>query len=82
MFDIESDCLQSRNGNYVLLDDSAIKATVFQNPYEVWQIIINGDGVGKLVVDEFFMDPHAAIKRVNEIFSGADCVFKTLRDRY
>lgn len=74
---------QNKNGNYVLLDDgSSVVATVFQNNYEAWQIIINTEDRGRLVADEYFMNPEAAIERANEILAGADCVFKLLRNRY
>lgn len=71
----DSNWIKNDNGNFVLLDAGYLRATVFKNTYGVWQIIVNRDDDGKLVADEYFTEPDAAINRADAILAGASCEY-------
>lgn len=70
--------VQNGKGNYVQADAGWVKATVFQNKWGSWQIIINGFD-GGLVKNEGFVDPDDAIDRAEDILDGARCCFAPLK---
>lgn len=71
------DWKETDKGNYVCVDADEVAATVFHNGYK-WQIIINRDGVGYAVADEYFDDHPEAIIRAEEVLDGADCILTRL----
>jgi glucan-binding YG repeat protein len=80
MFDMneesfEYDWTENENGNWVLHDFGEVSATVFQNAFEIWQIIVNDDERGRLVANENFDNSEQAIKRANAILSGSPCKY-------
>ena len=50
----EREWILSAKGNHCCKVDDNLVATVFENDYGSWQIIINGDPYGRLVKDEYF----------------------------
>lgn len=71
---IEVDWVYSSNGNYVCIYDEEIVATVYQSKFsEIWQIVMNKDGKGHFVKDEFFEKPSEAKVRTEAILSGTKC---------
>lgn len=66
---------ENSKGNFVMLDDDSLRATVFKNTYGVWKIIVNSDDSGKLVADEYFVDAEDAIERADAILDGAPCEY-------
>jgi len=77
----ENEWAENSNGNYVRRDSSGdVVATVFcKNVCDPWKIIINGDDVGHIVVDETFNMHPEAISRANDILDGADCILAVLK---
>jgi hypothetical protein len=65
--------ITSHKGNHVCIVNDEIAATVYRNKYEIWQIVINRDGRGFFVVDEYFEDFTAAMMRAEHILQGATC---------
>jgi len=71
---------ETANGNFVGIYDDEFVATVFSKAGGgVWQIIINGDGVGRIVAEEAFADPDDAMERAEEVLAGADCTLVVLK---
>lgn len=66
---------ENAKGNYVCIEEKQIVATVFKNPYGVWQIVLKGEIWGRLVTDEIFTDPGDAIDRAMDVLDGADYQF-------
>lgn len=52
-----------------------VVATVFRNSHGAWQIIINFEGVGRLVANEYFPETATAQNRAEAILNGANCRF-------
>ena len=69
---------ESASGNHVCIHSGDLVATVFNNNY-AWQIIINGDDVGRIVADEAFKEHPEAISRTEEILNGTDCTLAPLK---
>jgi len=69
-----SEWKESSAGNHVLIEDEELIATVYKSKHSpTWQIVINHDGSGYFVVDEFYQDSEKAIERTEAIFDGAAC---------
>jgi hypothetical protein len=69
---------KSAKGNFVGFSPSGdLVATVFSKGYG-WQIIINRDGVGHIVVGESYDDPDDATERAESILSGATCTLSVM----
>ena len=65
---------ESFAGNHVLIEGEELIATVYKSKQSpTWQIVINHDGSGYFVVDEFYQDSEKAIERTEAIFDGAAC---------
>lgn len=80
MFDMDEesadhDWTENENGNWVLQEFGDVSATVFQNKFETWQIIINGGERGRLVANEDFCTSEQAISRANAILAGSPCKY-------
>jgi hypothetical protein len=73
MFTTSNDWKESQNGNYYCGD-----ATVFHNGYK-WQIVLNRNGVGYIVGEEYFDDPEDGMERADEILDGADCILSPMK---
>jgi hypothetical protein len=79
--DIECEWKTNAKGNYTGRSlEGAHVVTVFSNGYG-WQIIINRDGVGHIVVGEIFDDPIDAQERAEWILSGAACTLSVMGSR-
>lgn len=77
------DWIESHNGNYVLCDSSGVLATVFRKHYleeSPWKIILNKDGRGFILAEEYFFDDAEARERAEAIVDGfaTDAVLKQL----
>ena len=76
----EYEWIVTANGNYVCIHEDDLIATVFSKGHE-WQIIINSDGVGRIVADEAFNDPNDATERAEDILNGADCTLVKMKTK-
>ena len=66
--------IESAAGNHVCIDGDDIVCTVYKNSYsDIWQIVVNDDGEGYFVQDEFFFNHCDAIERAEEILNGSKC---------
>ncbi len=75
--DIECEWKETAKGNHVCIHSDELVATVFRKDYG-WQIIINRDGAGHIVVGEIFDDPDDAQERTEWILCGADCTLSAM----
>lgn len=67
---------ESAKGNWCRKDAAdEVIATVFRNGHDVWQIIMNREGSGRLVANEYFPESVAAMDRAEAILHGAACRF-------
>ena len=71
----DSNWIENSKGNFVMLDDDCLRATVFRNSHDAWQIIVNGEDSGRLVADEYFVDAEDATERADAILDGAPCEY-------
>ena len=66
--------IESAAGNHVCIDGDDIVCTVFKSGYSnIWQIVVNDDGEGYFVQDEFFLEHYDAIERAEKILNGSKC---------
>jgi hypothetical protein len=70
--DIDCEWKETAKGSHLCINSGEHVATVYNKGYG-WQIIINSDGVGHIVVDEIFDDPEDAQERAEWILCGANC---------
>ena len=65
---------ESFAGNHVLIEGEELIATVYKSKHSLtWQIVINHNGSGYFVVDEYYQASAKAIERTEAIFDGAAC---------
>ena len=65
---------ESFAGNHVLIEGEELIATVYKSKHSpTWQIVINHNGSGYFVVDEYYEASEKAIERTEAIFDGAAC---------
>ena len=65
---------ESLAGNHVLIEGEELIATVYKSKHSpTWQIVINHNGSGYFVVDEYYEASEKAIERTEAIFDGAAC---------
>ena len=70
---------ESARGNFVLIHNDTLLATVFTRCEDcVWCIIVNKSGNGFLVSDEGYDDLEEAQERTLDILNGAECQLKFL----
>ena len=67
-------------GNYVCISSDELVSTVYRTGLG-WQIIINSDGVGYKVAEEYFDDPNDATERAEDILDGADCTLVKMKPK-
>lgn len=61
-------------GNHVLIEGEELIATVYKSKRSpTLRIVINHNGCGYFVVDEFYEASEKAIERTEVIFEGATC---------
>lgn len=77
----EREWILSAKGNHCCKVDDNLVATVFENDYGSWQIIINGDPHGQLVKDEYFKTAEEGVHRAEDILDGAEYDFMVLKPR-
>ena len=77
---IDRDWKESAKGNFVCIEAGQVRATVYKNKFEGWQIIFNGnpltdatDTFGRLVKNEYFVGAREARERAEAILGGAAC---------
>ena len=75
--DIDCEWKETAKGNHVCIHSDELVATVFNKGYG-WQIIINRDGEGHIVADEYFDDHEDAQERTEWILCGADCMLSVM----
>ena len=65
---------ESFAGNHVLIEGEELIATVYKSKHSpTWQIVINHNGSGYFVVDEYYQASAKAIERTEAILDGAAC---------
>jgi len=73
-FPLGLDWKESGKGNYVCIYYGELLATVYKKKFsEVWQIIINHEGVGYRVLSETFEMASDARARAHDILEGSKC---------
>ena len=73
---------ESAKGNFVLIHNDALLATVFTRCDDcAWCIIVNKSGHGFLVLNEGYDDPEEAQERTLEILNGAVCELQFLQPK-
>jgi len=71
---------ESFAGNHVLIEGEELIATVYKSKHSpTWQIVINHNGSGYFVIDEYYEAFEKAIERTEAIFDGAACTVNSAK---
>lgn len=80
--DEEESWVITANGNQCLVIDGAIAATVFRKyDSQPWAIIINRQGFGYFVENEYFEYQPAALERAEAVVNGAKASLVKMQPR-